>query len=141
MSREELIAALNQDLAAELMAIVQYIQYSALVKGMDRPQLSAFLRAEIADELMHAQFLSDKIVALGGIPTTEPRPVPKATDNRQILENVRQAEETAVRGYKERIHQAEAFGDVGLRVQLENMVVDETSHKEEVEKLLAGIGS
>jgi bacterioferritin len=121
------------------MAIVQYIQYSALVKGLDRPQLSAFLRGEIPDEQGHAQFLADKIVALGGIPTTDARPVPAANDNRQILQRVLEAEQAAVRGYKERIQQADAFGDVGLRVQLENMVQDETNHMEEVQKLLSGM--
>jgi bacterioferritin len=139
MSREDLIAALNDDLSSEYMAILQYIQYSALVKGLDRPQLSAFLRGEIPDELGHAQFLSDKIVALGGIPTSDAKPVPGATDNRAILQNVLRAEEAAVRGYKERVQQADAFGDVGLRVQLENMVQDETGHMEEVQKLLAGM--
>ena len=32
--------------------------------------------AEIADEQGHAQFLADKIAALGGEPTIRPRPVP-----------------------------------------------------------------
>jgi bacterioferritin len=140
MTREQLIAALNEDLASEYMAIIQYIQYSALVKGLDRPQLSAFLRAEIPEELMHAQFLSDKIVALGGMPTGEVKPVPTASENREILQRVLEAEQSAVRGYKERVRQADEFGDVGLRVQLENMVQDETNHMEEVQKLLAGMG-
>jgi bacterioferritin len=140
VSREDLIEALNDDLASEYKAIVQYIQYSSLVKGLDRPQLAAFLRGEIVEEQRHAQFLADKIVALGGVPTAEPKSVPLATDNRQILHYVLQAEEAAVRGYKERVRQADDFGDVGLRVQLENMVQDETSHLEEVQKLLSGVG-
>jgi bacterioferritin len=140
MTREQLIEALNDDLAAEYMALIQYVQYSSLVKGLDRPQLSAFFRGEIPDELGHAQFLADKIVALGGVPTAEPKSVPVATDNRQMLQYVLRAEETAVRNYKERVRQADEFGDIGLRVQLENMVQDETAHLEEVQKLLAGIG-
>jgi len=139
MTREDLIAALNDDLASEYMAIIQYIQYSAQVKGLDRPQLSAFLRGEIPDEQGHAQFLADKIVALGGVPTAAAKPVPAAADNRQILQNVLKAEEAAVRGYKERVQQADQYGDVGLRVMLENMVQDETTHMEEVQKLLAGM--
>jgi len=31
---------------------------------------------------------------------------------------------------------AEKLGETGLKVQLENMVLDETSHAEETEKLL-----
>ncbi len=48
------------------------------------------------------------------------------------------AERQAISDYGERIAQAEAFGDVGLRVNLENQVTDETRHKEEIERILAG---
>jgi bacterioferritin len=40
--------------------------------------------------------------------------------------------------YDQRIRQAEAFGDIGLKVDLENQVADETRHKEELERILAG---
>jgi bacterioferritin len=36
----------------------------------------------------------------------------------------------------ERAKQAEEFGDVGLQVQLEDMVRDETEHKEQLERIL-----
>jgi bacterioferritin len=35
---------------------------------------------------------------------------------------------------------AEAFGDIGLKVGLENQVADETRHKEEIERILTGWG-
>jgi hypothetical protein len=35
---------------------------------------------------------------------------------------------------------ADEYGDIGLRVQLENFLSDETNHKEEVEKLIAERG-
>jgi hypothetical protein len=40
------------------------------------PLPSALFQAEIGAEQGYAQFLADKIAALGGEPTTEPRPVP-----------------------------------------------------------------
>ena len=33
---------------------------------------------------------------------------------------------------------AEVFGDIGLKVSLENQVADETRHMEEIERTLAG---
>jgi bacterioferritin len=83
------------------------------------------------------QYLADKIAALGGVPTTVPEPVKPCTDNMEMLRAVLEAEQTAVESYKQRIQQADEFGDVGLRVQLENFVQDETTHKEEVEKLIS----
>jgi len=135
-AREKLIAALNEDLAGELGAIVQYITYAAKTNGPYRPQLSEFFLAELPDEEGHAKFLSNKIVALGGEPATTPRPTPAATTNREMLEAVREAERRAVADYTKRVEQAEAYGDKGLQVQLENIVADETGHFEETERIL-----
>lgn len=136
MDKQTLINALNEDLAGELQAIIQYMTYSARVTGPWRPQLVSFMQTEIQDELMHAQFLADKIAALGGKPTTEPRPVPEADHPRDMLKAILAAEQQAGKDYTERAEQAEEFGDKGLAVQLEDMVRDETSHAEETEKLL-----
>ena len=136
MDKQALINNLNGDLAGELSAIIQYTTYAAKATGPYRPQLTQFFLAEIADEQLHAQFLADKIVALGGEPTTEPRPVPAAATNRQMLEAVLEAELQAKQDYTQRAKEAEAFGDVGLVVQLEDMVRDETGHSEETERIL-----
>ncbi len=131
-----MINNLNGDLAGELGAIIQYTTFEAKATGPYRSQLTQFFLAEIADEQLHAQFLADKIVALGGEPTTEPRPVPAAATNRQMLEAVLDAELQAKQDYTQRANEAEAFGDVGLVVQLEDMVRDETGHSEETERIL-----
>lgn len=136
MDKSTLIDALNEDLAGELNAVIQYTTYAARATGPYRPQLSEFFLAEVGDELGHAQFLANKIVALGGEPTTKPRPVPEADGNRSMLEAVESAEQRAVRDYSERVKQAEDFGDKGLAVQLEDMVRDEKGHAEETERIL-----
>lgn len=136
MDKETLINHLNEDLAGELSAIIQYLTYAAKVRGPYRPQLSQFFLAEVADEQMHAQYLANKIVALGGEPTTEPRPVPAAESNREMVEAVLEAERRAVKDYTQRAEEAEAFGDKGLAVQLEDMVRDESGHSEETERIL-----
>ena len=68
MDKKALIDALNEDLAGELSAVIQYITYAAKATGPYRPQLSQFFLAEVADEQLHAQYLANKIVALGGEP-------------------------------------------------------------------------
>lgn len=138
VDRQALVDALNGDLAGEFQAIIMYIQYSAKLTGPFRNELRNFFQSEIADEQGHAQFLSDKIATLGGEPTTQPRPVAKAATPREMLERIREAEERAIADYTERAQQAEAFGDIGLKVELENQLADETRHKEEVQRILAG---
>jgi len=136
MDKETLIKKLNEDLAGELGAIIQYITYAAKVTGPYRPQLAQFFLAEVADEQVHAQYLANKIVALGGEPVTTPRSVPAAKGNKEMLEAVLAAELRATKDYSERAEQAHEYGDVGLAVQLEDMVRDESGHSEETERIL-----
>jgi bacterioferritin len=138
LDRQTLIDGLNQDLAAEFQAILMYLDYSAKLTGPYRRELRAMFQTEVVDELGHAQFLADKIVALGGEPATQAIAVPPADDTRDMLELALAAEKQAIADYTTRISQAEAYGDIGLKVGLENQVADETRHKEELERILAG---
>jgi bacterioferritin len=136
MDKRTLIKNLNNDLAGELGAIIQYLIYAAKATGPYRPQLTQFFLAEVADEKLHAQFLANKIVALGGEPTTTPRSVPAAKTNRKMLEAVLEAERQATKDYTQRAKEADEMGDKGLAVQLEDMVRDESGHSEETERIL-----
>ena len=136
MEKSKLIENLNKDLAEEYSAIIQYITYAAKATGPYRPELSQFFLAEVADEQLHAQFLANKVTALGGEPTTQANPVAEAKSNREMLQAVLEAEQRAVKNYTQRAKEAEAFGDKGLMVQLEDMVRDETEHMEETQRML-----
>ena len=138
MTKEELIDRLNEDLAGEYQAVVMYVTYAASVTGPHRPMLKAFFESEIPEELAHAQFLAEKVASLGGTPTTEPRPVPAASDPREMLRNVVDAEKQAIADYRQRAKDASAFGDTALATHLETVVEDETGHYEETEKILRG---
>lgn len=137
-ARQALIDGLNEDLSYEYQAVISYLLYSRLVSGPLRPELSSFLEGEIADELAHAKFLSQKVVALGGEPVTRPAEVKLGGSNREMLELALQSEKDTIGRYTQRIKQAEAAGELGLRVELEERVVEETRHKEELEQVLRG---
>ena len=136
MDKKELIKRLNEDLAGELSAVIQYTTYAAKATGPYRPQLVEFFLEEVPDEQAHAEYLANKIVALGGEPTTVPRDVAKAGTNREMLEAVLAAERRAIEDYTQRAKEAEEYGDKGMMVQLEDMVADETGHAEETERIL-----
>ncbi|HEU4456347.1 MAG TPA: ferritin-like domain-containing protein [Longimicrobium sp.] len=132
----ELIDGLNEDLAAEYQAVIMYRTYAALVSGPWRQELRGFFEGEIPDELGHAAFLADKIVALGGVPATQSAPVPIARDAREMLENALQAEVDTIERYTRRLQQAEALGEISIKVQLENLIVDESSHRDDIRRML-----
>ncbi len=135
-ARQELIDGLNQDLAAEYGAVIMYRTYASLASGPFRVDLKAFFEGEIPDELGHAAFLTDKIVALGGKPVTEASEVPYTTDNREMLEHALRAEEDTIARYTRRIDQAEAAGEIAVKVQLEDLIVDESQHRDDIRRML-----
>ena len=136
--RRELIDALNEALSREFQAVIMYTQYAASVTGPYRQQLTQFFASEIPDELAHAQFLANKVAALGGVPVVTAAPVPQTTEAKQMLLNVVEAEDLARRKYAEYSELADKYHEVGLRNHLEDFADDETSHMEETEKHLRG---
>lgn len=133
-----LIDGLNEDLAAEYEAVIMYRTYASLVSGPWRQELRAFFEGEIPDELGHAAYLADKIVALGGTPVVSPGPIPVTKENKEMLEHTLQAEIDTIARYTKRVAQAEAAGEIALKVQLENMILDETSHRDDIRRMLVG---
>src|SRR4028118_1835879 len=95
VNKEQLIELLNGDLSREYQAIITYIQYAASVTGPYRTELKNFFAGEIPDETMHAQYLADKIAALGGAPTVTPEAVLQATNAQKMLKTLADAEKTA----------------------------------------------
>jgi bacterioferritin len=135
-TKEQLIAAMNDQLAAEYQAMIMYLHYAAVVTGPHRPELVGFFTPEITGEIVHAQYLADKISALGGIPTTVPKTVPHSTDAKQLVEYVMEAETAAVAAYSNLVRLADECGEIGIRVQMENFVQDESHHRDEAMKIL-----
>ena len=136
MSKEELIQGLNEDLAYEYAAVITYRTYASRVQGQRRVELRGFFESEIPDEIGHAQILADKIVALGGVPTTESKPVKNTDDPKKMLENALQDEKDTIERYVKRRKQAEELGEHGLAVDLDDLIRDESNHRDEIRMIL-----
>ncbi|HLQ70223.1 MAG TPA: ferritin-like domain-containing protein [Bacillota bacterium] len=132
-----LIDGLNVDLAHEYGAAIQYTYSAAVVSGLYRSALKPFFEDEISDEMGHASYLSEKIAALGGTPTTESAPVEQPTEVKDLLQATLKAEKETIERYETRKKQAEELGLTELVVKLEDIIADETNHKEEAERLLS----
>ena len=134
---QKLIDGLNDDLAHEYGAVIQYTYSASVVSGLYRSALKPFFEEEITDELGHALYLSEKIKSLGGTPTTTPAEVPQPTEVKDLLEATLKSESDTIERYEKRKQQADALGYTELVVKLEDLISDETHHKEEIERLLA----
>lgn len=133
---QTLIDGLNEDLAHEYAAVIQYTYSASVVTGLYRSALKPFFEEEINDEIGHALYLSEKIKNLGGTPTTKAAEVPQVTGVRELLEASLASEKATIERYKERKRQAEQLDLIELVVKLEDLIADETNHKEEIERLL-----
>lgn len=135
MSREDLINGLNEDLNLELETLVRGVVHAAIGRGMLGHELRELLHKELPEELQHATFLADKIIALGGEVAVRPVVLGVDENPRQLLPENIAAEKKAIANYTRRIDQASEFGDRGLVIRLEDILASETDHLESLERL------
>ncbi|HEX6105066.1 MAG TPA: ferritin-like domain-containing protein [Gemmatimonadales bacterium] len=134
---QELIDGLNQDLRGEFQAVIMYRLYASMVQGPYRQELRAFFANEIPEELAHAQILADKIAAMGGTPAAEAAPVQVVGDAKEMLKIALQAEIETIERYVRRRKQAEDASEYGLAAQFDDIIADETNHRDELRQMLA----
>jgi bacterioferritin len=86
----------------------------------------------LAEEMQHAVTLSDQIAFLGGVPTIDVERRDVSPDSKKMLEQDLWGEDNAISRYKERIGQAEALKEYGLRRALEDILIMEEEHKRDL---------
>jgi bacterioferritin len=136
-SLDTLLRGLNEDLRGEFQAVIMYRLYASMVQGPSRQELRAFFASEIPEELAHAQILADKIAALGGTPAADAAPVKVVSDSKEMLQVALAAEIETIERYLVRRKQAEEAREFGLAVQFDDIIADETNHRDELRQMLA----
>jgi bacterioferritin len=136
-TKKALIDGLNEDLRGEFQAVIMYRLYASMVQGPYRQELRTFFANEIPEELTHAQILADKISALGGVPAASPAPVPVVQEPKAMLEAALKAEVETLARYVKRREQAEECGEHGLAAEFDQIIADESNHRDELKQMLA----
>ena len=134
---QHLIDGLNEDLRGEFQAVIMYRLFASMVQGPYRQELRSFFESEIPEELAHAQMLADKISALGGTPATEAAPVKIAKEAKEMLQIALEAEIETLARYVKRRKEAEEMGEDGLAIHFDELIADETHHRDELRQMLA----
>lgn len=134
MARPELIEYLNNALSLELTGVIQYSQHSYLVTGIEREIYREFFRDNAGEAQKHAEFLGDKIVALGGIPTVGPAMIRQSADLNEMLKQDLKLEREALSAYTNAWNSC-GEEDLPTRFWLEGQIAEEQIHVEELEKL------
>ena len=133
-NKDAMIAKLNDLLRHEWTGVAQYAQYGFVVSGMWREVYSKMFMDSAEESFGHAKLVGDKIVAMGGVPTVERKPVKQTNDVREMLEYGLEFEQAAVDMYTEALEMAEY--DRALVVFLEDLLVQEQEGVDDLTKIL-----
>lgn len=128
MSREKVIAALNQDLALEIAAVLQYLHHHWTGEGFDSPAVLELFEKISRDEMKHMEMIAERINYLGGDPTTVPATINKGGDLHKMMQDDLAGENTAIGQYKTHIKLFDELGDPTSRLMMENILSDEEKH-------------
>ena len=129
VSREDLVALLNEDLAGEFQAIISYVIYSQVIQGAQYMSIAAELEKHAAEELAHALIIAGQIDYLGGMPLAIPKPVKTSANAEHMLWfDLENENETIVR-YRQRVRQCEALGEYAIAEHLRGILVQEQDHQ------------
>ena len=136
LTKTQLVAELNKDLAKEFSALIQYVQHASVITGPQYDAISAELTVHSNEEHQHAITLSDQIDFLGGVPAVDVADIHISPDSKIMLEQDLEGELDAIARYRERIAQAEMLQEYGLRRALEDILIIEEEHARDLQSAL-----
>jgi bacterioferritin len=128
VTREQLIAALNDDLSREYQAIIAYVVYSQAIKGAQYMSIAKELEKHAAEELQHALIIANQIDYLGGDIGTTPKPVKTSDKAEDMLRFDLQNEADTIRAYRERVVQCESLGEYAIAEHIREILLNEQDH-------------
>jgi len=129
---QELIDALNEDLAREYQAIIAYTVYSNVLSGAQWMNIADELKLHAAEELQHALIIADQIDYLGGMPTVKPKEVKVSEKPEEMIRFDLDNETQTILNYRRRVKQAEALGHYALAEQLRKIISQEQEHQHDL---------
>ena len=142
---DELVTLLNKAYADEWLAYYQYWVGAAIVKGPMKEAAVAELKEHAADELRHAQMLTDRIIQLGGTPIANPNAwsemanctylEPADPHVSAIIGQGIEGERCAIDVYSRLLSLTEGKDPITHQIVL-SILQDEVDHEEDFEALL-----
>jgi len=136
LASAKLLEKLNQAIAAELQASIQYMWQHVQWKGIEHYAVSEGFKKIAVDEMKHAEKIAERLWYLGGRPTTEPSPITVGNTLEEMVSFDVKAEAEAISMYKEIMDIAQREGDVATREIFEEIEEEEEEHHDFFTSLL-----
>lgn len=134
----QLIEKLNEILSWELAGIVQNMNNASMITGVNRLQFAGMFNANSRENHDHAQQLSERIAALGGVPTVEAAKITQATSLEDMLEAALSLEINAMAAWQAALEVADVAPE-GIAYWLEDMIAEEQEHIDEFRMLTSKV--
>lgn len=131
---KDIIAALNEQLTAELTAINQYFLHAKMQENWGYTKLAKHTRAESFDEMRHAERLTDRIIFLEGLPNYQKLNVLRIGQSvpEQLAADL-EIEVEAVTRLRHGIEMMRSRGDITSARIFEEILEDEEEHVDYLE--------
>ncbi|MDP2027161.1 bacterioferritin [Sulfuriferula sp.] len=131
---------LTRALSHELAAVQQYLMQARLVGLWGMADMSARLREDVNEELVHAERLMERMLVLG-IPSNATQ-LPAVRTGRSVEEMLqidRELEIEAVRLYEDAVHYCARIRDSETQVLFADILQDELGHLGDLDRMLTEI--
>ena len=146
---DRVLELLNKVFADEWLAYYQYWIGAKVVEGPMKDAVIAELMQHAADELRHADLVSNRIIQLGGTPLTTPKQwfewtncgydAPKNPFVEKILKQNISGEQCAISTYNSIIEEIGLKDPVTYNIAVQ-ILEDEVEHEEDLQALLKDLG-
>ena len=125
----KVIAALQEALREELMAINQYFLHAEMCENWHYDKLGSYIKKQSIDEMKHAEAIIERILFLDGTPDlTKPMQLTVGKNVKAQLESDLKLETSAVEMYNHAIRIARDEGDNASRELFDRLLKDEEDH-------------
>jgi bacterioferritin len=133
----KVIAALNEALQEELLAINQYFLHAEMCENWKYEALAKFIKKESIEEMRHAEALIERILFLDGSPTvTGPKSLKVGKNVKEQLASDLALELDAVKMYNRFVKLATDAGDNASAELFKKLLADEEGHVDWLEAQL-----
>ncbi|MEM2788777.1 MAG: ferritin-like domain-containing protein [Candidatus Bathyarchaeia archaeon] len=139
MASKELLDLLNDAIARELQVSIQYMWQHVQWSGVKGFAVQEELKKIAITEMKHAEAIAERLVYLGGTPTTKPSEIFVGKTLKEMIERDVKDEENAIKLYKIIIEKARKENDVTTAVLFEGILKDEEEHHDFFTTLLEEI--
>ncbi|WP_299565328.1 bacterioferritin [uncultured Sulfitobacter sp.] len=127
--KTETLSNLQTAVAMELAAVNQYLLHILTADSWGLDKLATKMRAEMLEELGHAEQYAERIVFLGGTPELKAAKVPQAAGSlKKMFEADLADEREAIEFYTTAARTADEARDIGTRDLFERTALDEEGH-------------